>query len=239
MDRLFRVDVLDCSPSPGVNVWRAMHQDYSEKYVYLEQAPKNDVAEGICVRKLLAGGRGHYGPYEHTHIQLGVGYFPHSVMQQLRTHRVGISFDVQSLRYTGERIIDVAKGATEAHEVFYVRPAGIYEGRSGGRYSITEVDRVSDLARCYEAACVYKEKVDAGWAYEHARSGLPFDYRQHFVLSLNARSLMHVLDLRFKADAQQEIRELCQLVFDRFKDWMPATAEWYEKDRLKKARLAP
>jgi thymidylate synthase (FAD) len=216
-----------------------MHQDYSEKYTYFETSPPNHTAEIACVKRLLAGGRGHYGPYEHTHILFGVGYFPHSVMQQLRTHRVGISFDVQSLRYTGERIIDVARGAAEVEEVFYVRPVGSYQDRSGARYSATEVDRAADLQRCFEAACVYRDKVEAGWAYEHARSGLPFDYRQHFVLSLNARSLMHVLDLRLKADAQQEIRELCELIFERFKAWMPATADWYESDRLKKARLAP
>ena len=108
MDPLFRVDVIDRSQEPGRNVWAGMHQDYSEGYVFLEEPPSNEVAEKICVKRLLKGGRGHYGPYEHAFIIVAAGYFPHSVMQQLRTHRVGISFDVQSLRYTGQRFIDVA-----------------------------------------------------------------------------------------------------------------------------------
>ncbi|MGL5194103.1 MAG: FAD-dependent thymidylate synthase, partial [Chroococcales cyanobacterium] len=51
----------------------------------------------LIVKRLLAGERGHYGPIEHVGIVFNCGFFPHSVMQQIRTHRVGISFDVQCL----------------------------------------------------------------------------------------------------------------------------------------------
>jgi len=40
-----------------------------------------------------------------------VGLVPHSVMQQARTHRVGVSFDVQSMRYTGDGL-SAANGRT-------------------------------------------------------------------------------------------------------------------------------
>ena len=74
---------------------------------------------------------------------------------------------------------------------------------------------------------------------EHARGKLPFDYRQHFVVSFSLRALLHFLDLRFKKDAQLEIQQLCNLIWPHVEDWVPAVAKWYERNRLGKARLAP
>jgi thymidylate synthase (FAD) len=79
----------------------------------------------------------------------------------------------------------------------------------------------------------------AGFAEEHARGILPFDYRQHFVVSFTLRAFLHFLDLRAKLDAQQEIRELCDLMWPHLQAWTPQFADWYEKSRLHKARLAP
>ena len=76
-------------------------------------------------------------------------------------------------------------------------------------------------------------------AEEHARGLIPYCIRQHFVVSFNARSLMHFMDLRAKADAQLEIRQLSAMLFAEFKDWVPQIAEYYETKRLGKALLAP
>lgn len=81
--------------------------------------------------------------------------------------------------------------------------------------------------------------LQAGFAEEHARGILPFDYRQHFVVSFTLRAFLHFMDLRAKLDAQQEIRELCDLMWPHLKAWTPEFAGWYEKTRLHKARLAP
>ena len=100
MDSLFRVDVVTATPNPQTACWVGMHQDYSEGFVSADRDgwPTERQAGEIAVRRLLAGERGHYGPLEHAQIVFNVGYFPHSVMQQARTHRVGVSFDVQSMR---------------------------------------------------------------------------------------------------------------------------------------------
>jgi thymidylate synthase (FAD) len=78
-----------------------MHQDYSEGCVFDEIGtdswPDETRAGEIAVSRLLKGGRGHYGCTEHPQIVLSTAGFPHSVMQQARTHRSGISFDVQCL----------------------------------------------------------------------------------------------------------------------------------------------
>ena len=242
MDPLFRVDLIAATPNPQQCVYAAMHQDYSEKYVFFDRAnwPDETRAGEICVQRLLAGERGHYGPLEHPQITLNVGWFPHSVMQQARTHRVGVSFDVQSMRYTGERICRAVNGDLDLEEVFYLRPVGDYSDRQGKTYFYSVVERGRDLDYCRDAADDYRARVQLlGYAEEHARGLLPFDYRQHFVVSFSLRAMLHFLDLRAKLDAQLEIRQLCDLMWPHLEAWAPEIAAWYKKTRLTRARLAP
>lgn len=235
----FRIEVLGATPNPQQMVWTAMHQDYSEDFVYDQRIPDEQHAGELVVKHLLAGDRGHYGPLEHPQITLNAGYFPHSTMQQLRTHRVGVSFDVQSFRYTGQKIIDVITNTRKVEDVFYLRPVGDYHDRSGKSYHYSERQRRSDLDWCYRAAYQYREQINAGMSEEHARGLIPFDIRQHFVFSCNMRSLMHLLDLRWKKDAQLEAQKFCDLLYERFEEWSPVIAHWYRENRAKKARLSP
>lgn len=216
-----------------------MHQDYSENYVGNEVAPNEKLAGEICVKRLLSGERGHYGPLEHAQIQIATGFFPHSVMQQARTHRVGVSFDVQSMRYTGRRIIDCANGVADIEKVFYLRPAGCYTNREGKRFFYSEYQRSKDLAICMASAKRYEELFLDGCPEEQARGILAFDYRQHFVVSFTLRAAFHFLDLRAKADAQDEIVTLSHMIWKEVKAWVPEIAAYYEEKRLGKARLAP
>jgi thymidylate synthase (FAD) len=160
-------------------------------------------------------------------------------MQQARTHRIACSFDVQSGRYTGARFCKAATGEMDIESVFYLRPPGHYKDRQGHSYEYTELQRNRDKDRCLIAATLYKERIDEGWAEEHARGLIPFDFRQHFVVSFTARSLMHFLDLRHKGDAQPEIRHLAYSMVNEFSDWMPQVAQWYVERRLGRGRLAP
>ncbi|GAB4300707.1 MAG: hypothetical protein Fur0025_40540 [Oscillatoriaceae cyanobacterium] len=144
-----------------------------------------------------------------------------------------------SNRYTGQRIVDAAQGNRDIEEVFYLRPVGEYTDRQGKRYDYTPEQRQRDMQWCLEAAKRYQQLITEGTSEEHARGIIPFDVRQHWVMSLNPRSLMHILDMRWKSDAQLEAQKLCELIWPHFQEWMPDVAAWYEKSRLKKARLAP
>ena len=240
MDR-FRVELISATPNPQQCVYAAMHQDYSEDFVAgdRENWPDETRAGEICIKRLVAGDRGHFGPFEHAQIMLNVGWFPHSVMQQARTHRVGVSFDVQSMRYTGERICRAADGELDLEEVFYLRPVGEYRARIGNKYAYTEEQRSIDLEHCQRSAERYRDLLHSGFSEEHARGILPFDYRQHFIASFSLRAFLHFMDLRAKQDAQLEIRQLCDLMWPHMEKWAPEFAAWYEKNRLHKARLAP
>ncbi|GJD21559.1 thymidylate synthase [Rivularia sp. IAM M-261] len=457
MDR-FRVEVLAKTPNPQQVIYAAMHQDYTEAFVYDERDtfPSEEACGELIIKRLLAGDRGHFGPMEHPQIVFNCGYFPHSVMQQARTHRVGVSFDVQclaanteitfvdcnnqtnrklrktigelyelwtngelairdrlikgrngeqpgkyrrdckqrirnmrlrvlneetgffeaghikdvmcsgiqhiyrvtledgktldctvnhrlftsegwrtmgdsvglvtdndgrvirmteqcyvmcngvityenalykdkawlksqilnelsvqktlkthpvkiknveylgeqmtydlevegawhnfvansivvhnSFRYTGNQFIDVLEGKKEVEDVFYLRPVGYYSDRQGKKYYYSPEKREADLQWCLEAAKRYKADFESGMSEEHARGKVPFDYRQHFVVSFNLRSLLHFLDLRYKKDAQLEIQKLCEMMFPHLEEWAPAIATWYKSTRLGKGRLAP
>ena len=238
-DPYFRVDILNRTENPQTLCWYAMHQDYSEEYVFNEDPPSETEAGNLIVKHLLAGERGHYGPLEHPSITFNVGWFPHSVMQQARTHRVGVSFDVQSGRYTGKRIMDVYKTKRKPEEVFYLRPIGEYTDRSGKRYRYGMQERNDDIAECLVASAHYVDKIEKGYAEEHARDMIPYAIRQHFVVSFNLRSALHFMDLRSKKDAQEEIRAMCDLMWPHLQVWAPEVTAWYEKTRLHKARLAP
>ena len=145
----------------------------------------------------------------------------------------------QSFRFTGSRIVNVAEGKADVEDVFYLRPVGAYTDRQGKKYEYTKDVRQQDLDWCIEGSKRYKQRIDQGFSEEHARGLIPFDVRQHWVLSANARSLMHLLDLRWKADAQLEAQKLCEAIWPKFQAWVPAIASWYEDNRLKKARLSP
>lgn len=235
----FKVVVVSQMANPQQVIYTAMHQDYSENFASDETIPSETKCGELVVKYLLAGDRGHWGPLEHPQIVFNVGYFPHSVMQQARTHRIGVSFDCQSGRYTGQRIVRAAKGELDIEDVFYLRPAGSYNDRFGRKYAYTDEQRHSDLEWCRVAADRYKNSLDAGMSEEQARGPMPFDTRQHFVVSFNVRSLMHFLDLRAKKDAQLEIQKLAEMMLPYFQAWVPEIADWYCKHRLGKARLSP
>lgn len=239
MDKHFNVVTLAATPNPQQLIYRAMHQDYSPDPVYDIKMPSEERCGHIAVNRLLKGDRHHWGCTEHPQITLNAIGFPHSVMQQARTHRVGVSFDVQSFRYTSQMVLDVAENKREIESVFYFRPVGEYHDRQGKKYIYSDRDRYQDICNSDTAAYTYSERIAAGYAEEHARDLLPFNIRQHFVVSFNLRSALHFLDLRYKADAQLEIQQMSQLLWERAKEWAPEICSWYEQKRLGKAKLAP
>jgi thymidylate synthase (FAD) len=150
-----------------------------------------------------------------------------------------------SFRYTSQGLINAYNLCNELaslqplHKVFYFRPIGHYGDREAAKYDYTQNWLEEDLQLAYDALGLYVKKLKAGFAPEHARGMLPFDYRQHFVVSFNLRSLMHMLDLRWKKNAQLEAQKTCDLLWEATRNVYPEVSDWYEKNRAKKAILAP
>ncbi len=253
MDPLFTAKTLAATPNPNQIIYLALHQDYSSDFVCDFPPPSEDKCGEIVINRLLKVS--HFGPLEHGQITICFGFFPHSVMQQVRTHRGevagDITFDVQSFRYTGnsikllgDTVSQQAMGVDfndfkELNKLFYIRPIGEYRDRNGDTYYQSEKSQKDQKNQLFSQVRFYAQNVSNGMPHEMARGFIAFDIRQHFIMSVNTRTVMHLLDMRYKKDAQLECQQWAQLLFDEFKKWNPILANWYEQKRLGRGRLAP
>jgi len=239
LDPLQKVEMIRCTPNPQQLVYMGGKNDYSELPIEDTDIPHEKEAGDWIIEQLLANGRGHWGPLEHPAITFSCSGFVHNVIVQARTHRVGISFDVQSQRYTCRRVLKVADGKLKPEEVFYVRPPGFYTNRKGKKYEWTEDNYQTELGLCVASSRRYATGFENGASEEHLRDYLPQNIRQNFVVTFSLRSLLHFLDLRAKLDAQLEIQALCEAMIEPTRIWVPQVFEYYEEKRLHKARLSP
>lgn len=230
------VGVIDKTELPQTVTYLKMHQCYCNQPVINTSFSEQKCGE-IVVKRLLLGNRGHYSPLEGAKVTLSLQYIPHSVLQQLLRSRIGISPSVQSFRYTSKQFEDFKKGKLTLEQLIYVRPVGIYHDRETA-YEYTEEKRAEDLSLAKFSLNHVIKSIKQGMPPEQARSQL-LDYRQHCALTLNARSLMSLLDRRGKKDAQIEIQVLASLIMEFFKIWMPEVGFWYSKHRYGKGTLAP
>jgi thymidylate synthase (FAD) len=239
LDKRLQVVKLQCYPMPEQVIYQAAKCDYSETPIHEQDIPAPSKCGEWIVERLLSNDKGHWGPLEHPGITFSVAGYVHSVMVQARTHRVGITFDVQSQRYTGKRVVQVAKDELSPEDVFYVRPPGYYTNRYGKKYEWTLADYNDELDFIYEGCKRYASKYEKGMCEEHIRDYLAQAIRQNFVVSLNLRSVLHLLDLRAKMDAQLEIQAFTEQISPLVKEWAPNVWNYYEEKRLHKARLSP
>lgn len=239
LDKNLEVVMLQCYPIPEQVIYQAAKSDYSEEPIHKQVIPRPSECGEWIVDQLLNNERGHYGPLEHPGITFSVSGYVHNVIVQARTHRIGITFDVQSQRYTGKRVVKVANGELPVDEVFYSRPPGFYTNRKGKKYEWTQEDYDDELNWYLEGCKRYALKFEKGMCEEHIRDGLAQGIRQNFVVSVNLRSVLHLMDLRAKMDAQLEIQALCEQLAPHLERWAPNVWNYYVEKRLHKARLSP
>jgi len=239
LDKNLEVVMLQCYPIPEQVIYQAAKNDYSEIPIHLQKIPPPSECGEWIVERLLSNDRGHYGPLEMPGITFSVSGYVHNVIVQARTHRVGVSFDVQSQRYTGRRVIKVATGELKPEDVFYSRPPGFYTNRQGKKYEWTQEDYNDEMNWYLEGCKRYAVKYQKGMCEEHIRDGLSQAIRQNFVVSFNLRSALHFMDLRAKMDAQLEIQALCEQIAPHLERWAPHVWAYYAEKRWKKAKLSP
>lgn len=222
---------------PQALVYTALHTDYSEEFVYGTTIPEDECGR-IAVKRLLQGNKGHYGCLEHPQLSLAV-QADHNTIMQLRTHRIGCTFDVQSMRYTGNRIQKCALREIPVEEVFYCRAPGKYNDRQGDPYTWTQADVEEYLAVCWSSCMDYDRLRQQGVSEEHARNVLVTGYLQNALISGSLRFWLHLLDVRSKANAQHEVRILMDLIALEVQKWAPEIYGWWYANRHGKAILAP
>ncbi len=183
-------------------------------------------------------GRGHYGPWEHPQISFVVKGVSRVTMAQITRHR-HITFDIQSMRYADFSEQEIVVPATLlSDEQRHERYPHIYDedgnhfNRDEGVFEMSEEKRADWRAmyemRQAEVREFYQDMVDAGIPKEDARFLLPLGTTVNMTFSGNARTFLHLLDMRRKANAQWEIRELSEALLDELFEWMPYTYSYYD-----------
>jgi thymidylate synthase (FAD) len=245
------VRLLAATDDPEEVICRAARNDYmSEFNPDLSFAETMAGVEGDSMaekKRTLIGhlmDHGHFGPFEHPQATFAVEGMSRSCMAQVTRHR-HVSFDVQSMRYVSFDDVDPAD--VEAGELVVTPPAVTdpdWVGRNQSEGPVDEATR-EERERVFRRSVrrsveEYQELLDLGMAPEDARFVLPIGTGVNVVMSMNARMLMHVADMRAAADSQWEIRQMTEEMLDLAAEWCPTTfAHYDEKLRGRKNRLAP
>jgi thymidylate synthase (FAD) len=245
------VTLLESTDDPEELICKAARNDYSAGFVG-EQSFEETMAtvEGETTedkKRTLIGhllNHGHYGPFEHAQVTFAVKGVSRSCMAQITRHR-HVSFDVQSMRYVSFDDVDPAD--VREGEMVVVPPSATDPDWVGRNQQSGQVDdeTVAEREQLFkdtvaQAVQSYQDLLDLGMPPEDARFVLPIGTEVNMVMSMNARMLMHVADMRAAADAQWEIRGLTEDLLDLAEEWCPITFEHYnEHMKNRKNRLAP
>ena len=133
---------------------------------------------------------GHLSPFEHVSFTFAIEGISRVTSHQLVRHRMA-SYTQQSQRYVSFKKLD------------YITPSTISKRREiEGKYH----------EAVHAAHRLYLEMLDAGIPAEDARYVLPNAAETRLVMTMNARELIHVCELRLCLRAQWEIVELFEEV---------------------------
>lgn len=222
------------SPSPDKSIWSAQHVCVGEYFSPDSNIPENP-GEAVIKHQLKVK---HWSVLNFGYAVLHFKGFPHDTVMQLVRHQDSKPL-VQSMRYTGKRMMDLVDHPEKVEDVFYCTPVGKYPTRTGV-YEVTEEYRKRYFSRAYESAVEYKRNIEVyGIPEEMSRRSLLSGYRQNFTMAGDIRAIFHWLDQRTVADSQIESVTLAYMALEELKKWSPVFFNWYEENRAGKNLLAP
>lgn len=192
------VRLLSYTPQPEMVVASAARLCYSpcSAAKLMDDFKEKDVDKFL--EKLLK--MGHLSPFEHASFTFAIDGVSRVLSHQLVRHRIA-SYSQKSQRYVNEKQFE------------YVVPPSI----SGDENLKAEFDDLMVLLQNK-----YEYLLSKGIPAEDARYLLPNATTTNFVLTMNARSLLHFFELRCCNRAQKEIRELADLMLLRVREVAPA-----------------
>lgn len=142
---------------------------------------------------------GHESPFEHVTFTFAIEGISRTLTHQLVRHRIA-SYSQKSQRYVGENNFE------------YIIPPTI------SRNSEAE-EKFKNLMETIRKT--YNELVDMSIPKEDARYVLPNATETKIIVTMNARSLLHFLQLRCCTRAQWEIRQMANLMLAEVKKVAP------------------
>ncbi len=246
-----KVELLEATDDPERLICQSARNDYMDAFVgdltfeEVMETTDGDTLEAkqeTLIQHLLD--HGHFGPFEHPHATFAIEGVSRSCMAQLTRHR-HVSFDVQSMRYVS--FDDVDPENVRDGEMVVIPPSATDPEWTGRNQKVGDIDEEDAERReeifkdtIQDAVESYQELLELGMPPEDARFVLPIGTKVNIVMTMNARMLMHVADMRAAADAQWEIRGMTEEVLEIAKEWCPITFDHYEQEmKNRKNRLAP
>jgi thymidylate synthase (FAD) len=204
-DSLVGVDVADDDQYRAIVEAVSIDSDVSEMDS-VDTSLDEKTAE--MIRKFV--NRGHFGVLEHSNFTFAVEGISRSCMAQLTRHR-HVSFDVQSMRYVNVEDADVkVPPSIKDHD----------DGRVYGSFNTATQKPFGNYEFLVE---------DKGVPKEDARFALPIGTKVNLTMTMNLRTLAHIINLRKKANAQWEIRELTEKVVEKARPYAPIAIECIEQ----------
>lgn len=192
-DGISKLELIDYMGSDA-SVVRAARCSYAKDHKEFD--PEKDAK---LIRYMLA--HHHSTPFEHTSVTF-MAKMPIFVARQWIRHRIGVSYNEVSRRYTADEI-----------EFFYPREwraqdnvnrqgsAGLIEAEENGKDFIRRLERL-----CLEATTFYHAMTANNVAKEMARMCLPVNLYTRWYFTANLQSMFHFYRLRADSHAQLEIR---------------------------------
>jgi thymidylate synthase (FAD) len=171
----------------------------------------------------------HDGPFEMCELKFRL-HAPELVWRQLVRHRTA-NLNLQSYRYTEAQA-----------EEFYLPSAWRTQSQSNkqgseGQLPPGEAEALTQALQAHITAsyALYEQALAKGVAREIARLYLPaFGLYSTGVVKFDARNLMHFLSLRMAQDAQWEIRQYANAMWECFQAALPWCAEAYQQFRAER-----
>lgn len=250
----FRVEICPYSTSPNIQkgIWAGQHicvsdepMEYFGESVLMNPKgkklnesllPDEKCGEAVIKHQLQVA---HFGVLNQAFVKFNCYGFPHSTIAQITRHHDSHPL-VASMRYTGQKFINVSRGELESDRAFYVRPPGTYYDRSGNKIEWTADDKFRELEYAAAACDRYAEYVtNRNMPFEMAREFLPYCYRQPFCLASTVEGFFHWIDQRSLKNAEREIQILAKICMEEFAPLAPQLHDWYMENRWSKAKLAP
>lgn len=241
----FRVKICLYSTSPRIQqgIWTGQHMCVTDDPAWYfdeeldESYPEEEKCGDAIIKHQLRVE--HFGVLNQAFVKFNCYGFPHSTIAQITRHHDSHPL-VTSMRYTGQKFLDVSARKLHSDRAFYVRPPGTYYDRFGNNIEWTEIDKIRELEYASAACDRYHHYVTArNMPWEMAREFLPYCYRQPFCIASTIEGFFHWIDQRSLKNAEREIQILAKLCMDEFATVAPELHEWYMNNRWSKARLAP
>lgn len=153
---------------------------------------------------------GHTSPFRHPQLQFRITC-PIYVERQLFKHQVGLSANSISGRY-----VDFSDTYSKINE-WRKQSKSSKQGSEGFVDNQSECRNIEEsvIETCKNA---YKQLIDLGVSKEQARTILPLNLNTSFIWTGSMLAFIHLFNLRLKPDAQQETREVVQMMLDLIKN---------------------